>query len=641
MPVRSQSRRPPVVAMLGLALLSAVTAGFVTAGWPSQAAAEDSWNPFEKKDAPPSKRRPAVAAPATTGPPALPPMDGVSAKPWQNPSQPDARPVAGDPRPGAAPGPGDVDRQPLPPVDEKSRAVERTELQPVMTNDGTGLPLEFWQGLEAKAVEEFVGKLEIPPRSAALFALWRKLWTTNATPPDGGAHPAHFEALRLEALYRSGLMADLAQRSKDGAVPAEPLLTALRARIAIGSGDREQGCKDVRAAVRASSDMPKHVKADMLLLSAYCAAAEGNTEAANLATELARAEGVTAPLALAALDAVAAQQPFKPALGKRVSLMDYRYLELAKSAQPSEILDRAEPALLVALATAETSNANLRVVAGEAAARLNVLDPEALAGIYRLQPLPAAGTDPLTASAEPLLRRAVLFKAVDTERTPMRKTRLARALLDDARRNGLYLPVATILARPIEGLAPVQEIGWFAETAIEINMAAGRYDAARTWIEFSRRDRGDSLQHWLVLADIADPAWREPRGAALVHAEQLALRGRLPADLLHRMATVLDALDYQIPIPLWEAASKTPQPKTGHLPETGVLSQLQDAAKRREFARTVLLAMRALGPNGAEAAHMIALGDSIRALKRAGLEPDARRLGLEALFATWPRMAVN
>jgi hypothetical protein len=55
----------------------------------------------------------------------------------------------------------------------------------------------------------------------------------------------------------------------------------------------------------------------------------------------------------------------------------------------------------------------------------------------------------------------------------------------------------------------------------------------------------------------------------------------------------------------------------------------------------VLLAMKTLGPNGAERAHMIALGDSIRALKRAGLEADARNLGFEALFASWPRAISN
>ena len=55
---------------------------------------------------------------------------------------------------------------------------------------------------------------------------------------------------------------------------------------------------------------------------------------------------------------------------------------------------------------------------------------------------------------------------------------------------------------------------------------------------------------------------------------------------------MLDALDFDVPIRLWEAASRTPQPAGGYLPETGVLAELQDAAKKHEFGRTVLLAMR-------------------------------------------------
>jgi hypothetical protein len=143
------------------------------------------------------------------------------------------------------------------------------------------------------------------------------------------------------------------------------------------------------------------------------------------------------------------------------------------------------------------------------------------------------------------------------------------------------------------------------------------------------------------LIDIADSRSTADREAGLSFVEELAVTGRLDPTLLHRLATVLDALEYNVPIPLWEAASRTPQPAGGFLPETGVLSQLQDAAKKREFGRTVLLTMRTLGPHGAEGANMIALGDSIRALKRAGMESDARRLGFEALFAGWPRAIVN
>ena len=145
----------------------------------------------------------------------------------------------------------------------------------------------------------------------------------------------------------------------------------------------------------------------------------------------------------------------------------------------------------------------------------------------------------------------------------------------------------------------------------------------------------------VALIDIADPGLKATRGQSLASVEQMALAGRFTPEMLHRLATVLDALDYQVPIPLWEAASKTPQPNTGHLPETGVLTELQDAAKKKEFARTVLLTLRTVGTGGAEGAHMIALGDAIRGLKRAGLEPDARRLGFEALFVAWPRAASN
>ena len=92
-----------------------------------------------------------------------------------------------------------------------------------------------------------------------------------------------------------------------------------------------------------------------------------------------------------------------------------------------------------------------------------------------------------------------------------------------------------------------------------------------------------------------------------------------------------------MPIPLWEAASRTPQPAMGYLPDTGVLAQLQEAAKRKDVARTVLLSLRALGPVGAGGVHLIALGDTIRALRRAGLDGDARALGVEALLEQWPR----
>ena len=123
--------------------------------------------------------------------------------------------------------------------------------------------------------------------------------------------------------------------------------------------------------------------------------------------------------------------------------------------------------------------------------------------------------------------------------------------------------------------------------------------------------------------------------------EELLAHDRVDAQALHRMATTLDALDIDVPISLWDAASRTPQPASGYLPETGVLAELGEAAKRNDAGRTILLAMRALGPGGPSGANVLALGDAIRALRRVGLEADARRIALEALLPVWPRGAGN
>jgi hypothetical protein len=68
-----------------------------------------------------------------------------------------------------------------------------------------------------------------------------------------------------------------------------------------------------------------------------------------------------------------------------------------------------------------------------------------------------------------------------------------------------------------------------------------------------------------------------------------------------------------------------------------VLSTLKEAADRGETGRTILLAASAFGPDGPKGAHLIALGDGLRALKRVGLETEARRLAFEALYTHWPQ----
>ncbi|MEE9360552.1 MAG: hypothetical protein V3U85_08735 [Hyphomicrobium sp.] len=527
------------------------------------------------------------------------------------------------------------------PLSEGAGAVERMELAPIMAEDGSGLPFELWRGLDVRTLETLISEIEIPPRSPALHGLWLRLITSNVPPPTGGETDQHFMALRLETLYRSGLLEE-SSRELSKSQAGNPLVATLAARNEIGMGEKERGCATARSSGPLTGNAPKSLKGLAALISGYCAAIDGDTAGAGLAAELAREEGLRDTGGIAALDAMTTGTRPKIPSGQRISTLDYRLIEAAGGAiETAVLLKHAAPSLLAALALDANTPPALKLSTAEAAAQLNAITPEALARIYRQQ----AAALQAPSGADPAgLNRAQLFVAAEAERVPLRKVRLIRSFLDESRRAGHYLTALRMIAPESQSIAAIPEVGEYAETGIEVALAAGDYQRAKSWARFGMAVGGPGsgdLSHWLALIDIADSEATSDRGRSLAYIEDLAVRGRLDPILLHRLATVLDALEYNVPIPLWEAASRTPQPPGGFLPETGVLSQLQDAAKKREFGRTVLLTMKTLGANGAKGAHMIALGDSIRALKRAGLEADARKLGFEALFASWPRTFIN
>ena len=567
-----------------------------------------------------------------------------------SPFDPSANPARGQQKlrqsqespPPSRPPPGSSDDVGRPTGMSGPGGVERSDLTPVMAADGSGLLHELWRGLDVASLSRLIAEIDMPPRSPALHRLWLRLITSNVTPPDGGVTDLQFLALRLEILYRSGLLEDAA-KALANAPPGDPTLSILAARNEIGLGAQDRACETARAG-GAAARLPKPLQADAALISGFCAAVAGDAPGAGLAAELARDAGAADSPGLAALDAIAAGA--KPQLGPaaELSLLDYRLMEAAGATiDATETVKHAKASLLAAMVVDTQLDAGARLAAAEAAANVNAISPKQLADAYRAQPSTGAVVSDAAGIDLPQ-RRAALFAAVEHERTPQKKVRLIRAFLDEAHRAGFYLTGLRVMAPASDLIVPAPEIGWYAETGIEIALAAGNYDKAREWTAFGASPDGAAVQdlnHWLALIDIADDRPAVNREADLAQVEELAVHGRLDPTLLHRLATVLNALEYNVPIPLWEAASRTPQPAGGYLPETGVLSQLQDAAKKQEFGRTVLLAMKTLGPAGAEGANMIALGDSIRALKRAGLEADARNLGFEALFAGWPRAISN
>ncbi len=663
MPTRdARLRSRPLLARVGWV---AAVAAFAIAALGSAAQAQSDWAPFKERD-----ERAAALARArkpTEAQPLLPPVDrsALSERPGasegNNPSSrfdaPTAlgattpmfgtqssgsvekvelaplEPVA--PQPVAAvPGtPGPLANPTLRPLVQRPGApapvVSPAPARP-LTQSGRDLPPDLWRGVDMKQLETLIAPLEVPPKSAALHALWSRLLTADVIPPAGGRGQNHYLALQLEALYRSGLITAMQGRlDTAGGRDDDPLLTAFKIRRDLASAATEAACAGTKQLAGRRGALPKLLKGEVHVLSGYCAAVAGNAAAAGLAAELAREEEVDAALAIQVLDAIAAganaPKP-KLQLPKRLMVLDYRLMEQLGPVDPVAVLGHAEPALLYALSQTEGTPPRLAIAAAEAGAGMHALSPDQLGEVYARIAMPRAGTD------DPLFRRAQLYQAVMAEAVPARRLPMMRQLIDDGRRSGLGLILARLLAKPMAELQPTPDLGPAAALAAETAIAAGDYERARQFAGLSPQ-----AAVWAPLAELADASLRGVSESALGILEDQVKRNTFTTDALHRLATVLDALDTNVPIPLWEAASRAPQPKAGYLPETGVLPQLQDAAKKQEIGRVALLVMRTIGPAGPDASHLIALGDSIRALRRAGLEMEARLLAMEALYASWPR----
>lgn len=580
-----------------LPIAAALAFGLTWAPGNSSALAQDGWKPFS-------------SAPSRAGTQRPP---GIEAQPLP--------PVA----PGPPPASGPYDR-PAP----RGSSIERSDLEPVGAPDASGLPLELWRGLDMQGLEGLLSALELPPRSPTLHQLWKRMLLSAATPPSGAPSAEHFLAVRLEALYRSGLLAEMGEIVGDGSAASNPVVAALLARREIGLGDAARGCEHIKRLANPRGGLPERLRGEAQLLAGYCAAVAGDRAGAGLAAGLAREEGLEADLPLSILAGFSDDTKPRLVLPKRMLLLDYRFLALLGPVNAKQLVERAEAALYAVLARDAKSDPHTVVAAAEAALRINALEPQAVAEIYGRQSPGAA-----QAEADPQLRRAFYFRAAGISPSPPQRARFLRALLDDARRGGYGLQMAQVAASLLGNEMPGPDAGLLAETGAEAMLASGRIAEARAWAQAGP----GGLPHWVALIDVVDPARRSWRTGTLAVLEDMALRGRLGGDVLHRLATVLDALDIDVPVPLWDAANRTPQPTGGHLPETGVLAELAGAAKARDTARTILLAMRTLGPAGADGANLLALGDAIRALRKVGLEAEARRLGLEALLPIWPRFA--
>lgn len=480
----------------------------------------------------------------------------------------------------------------------------------------SALPPDLWRGLDSAALERLLARAPLPSPSPALTALIAR---ALATDPGGDGGEA-----RIAALERIGRVDELAE-ALQGLGGANGPDAARYALVLLAQGREDEACA---SALQPSAAAPakSEAKRASFLLPAFCAAAKGDIEGARLALSLARDGGVDTGLAAAALGGLAKGAARPPNLPKSVDVLDYLLLKLGHMGASPEIAGRATPELLFLLARDQDAPAELHLAAAERAAALNIIDGETLGQAYR-----EAAPGLIKTAQTPAALRARLFVALAGQSSGRMRADSIDALLASAKDAKIEMPMAAALAESSASLAQDPQAAGFAETGVRVAALAGEDRTAWDWVEAG----GAHGRSWQLLLAVADPASAQSR-QALDAGVEIAQSSGLPGALLQRLVTVLDALGEDVPIPLWDLAGKTPQPDDGYLPETGLLTTLKEAADAGETGRTMLLVAAALGPDGPQGAHLIALGDGLRALKRVGLDAEARAIAFEALYAHWP-----
>ncbi|MBX6323805.1 MAG: hypothetical protein IRY94_18470, partial [Rhodospirillaceae bacterium] len=275
-----------------------------------------------------------------------------------------------------------------------------------------------------------------------------------------------------------------------------------------------------------------------------------------------------------------------------------------------------------------------RLAAAEEAALMGALPVDVVRALYLAQPATPTEIDSALAladTAEPARGRALLYQAADRAGQAGARATLVEKALERARRDGTYALAAAVNLPFIENIPVAPELSWFAASAVRALALADRQDLAGRWAQLAEREAPvdpqvaadlPRLRALLMLAGGTAPQWD---ARALAGPDEAAPAAG-PAGLrVARLAALAAALG--------GASGAALAPGDAAPPDPQLLADLDSAAAAGRLGETVLLALVALGPEGPGGSHPEALRHALAALAAVGLDPEVRRLAVEAAVA--------
>lgn len=496
-----------------------------------------------------------------------------------------------------------------------------------------GFGFDMWRGSSRGSVERYLRELPVATGSPIMNEMSRRLLLTGAEPPEGEQGASSLLAIRLNRLIAAG-HADLAdQLGQSARADKAPDVAIERARAALAIGKDEQACSELPNIPTGSDPAHDAAAAFSLKLSAFCQVMSGNKSTANLTLDLAREEGLDDPLFYSLVAEATDGLKLKAPDPATLDILDVALYRLANRELPKNAGQIATAAVVQALARNDKLPPETRIAAGERATMLNLLNPAELAALYKLPQFTEAdfeGLKTATFPDQPVMRRALLFQAIDAEVSPVERANLIKVLLATGKSGGVYLATAEALMPTLTAMTPSPVFRRLAPAAVRAFLLVGDRAHASQWYALIQPEGGQTIgrdaRELGALMRVSDP--QGPGGnSEQISADILAdLRSGVKSAQSFAMLEVLllEALGYPVPQNVLAAIA-------GIAPDSRV-DQLRIAGQKGAVGEVVMLSLCDIGPGGPDSANPSLIAQAVTSLRAVHLDVEARRLATEALM---------
>jgi hypothetical protein len=528
----------------------------------------------------------------------------------QQPGQPLGPPIPLIPPPSQ---PLAATPEPSPPISARESAVASEPLAAPSLGWTAGvapprdaLPGAFWHGTTRGMADLLLARMP-DTLSPALQSLMRRLLLSSAAAPEGpDKGDRTLPGLRAAALLRLGELD--AARAAIAAIPERDRGPALPLAVAADaiSGNIGRACTTVREAVR--RDQGAFWQSALIA----CQALQGETEQASLGLQLLAEEQAPRDEVLGAAVEALAGRPSATAIGRAESLDPLTLRLLVKARQPltPALVESLRPDLALCLARDEEAPAGTRLAAAERAARFGALHPDRLRALYTDN---TGGGEP---SDESVLDHSRRFAAIERTVTATERLHQIGSFADafGASQPGSFTLGAQLVLPALRQIEPDPGLTGSAPLVSRLLLAAGDIRAARRWSALVSGTEAPALRFLLALVIGNEEQVETPPVPVLVALSAALGRPIPPADWV------------RLPEASWADTGAPSPPSAAWL-------DLAEAAQAKRIGETVLAAVIVAAPTGTLSTDPIALFTAVSALKRVGLDADARRLAIEAALA--------